>query len=174
MAAGAITLVVAGFYVERAVRGYIARRHGPPPVPERVATQQADFTYSSTGPSGQAIYTIRASHFTQFKDQDRAVLQDVWVTIYGKKGDRNDNIHTSECGYQPKAEAIECAGRVKIELQRAGGSASGATSGRGGASLLGEKLQIKTSGLTFNRKSGGASTQAPVEITLPGGTGRGA
>ena len=182
MAAGAITLVVAGFYVERAVRGYIARRHGPPPVPERVATQQADFTYSSTGPSGQAIYTIRASHFTQFKDQDRAVLQDVWVTIYGKKGDRNDNIHTSECGYQPKAEAIECAGAVEIELQRADGgadaSAPGATkstaNGRGSASsLLGEKLQIKTSGLMFNHKSGEASTTAPVEITLPGGTGRG-
>ena len=34
----------------------------------------------------RTIFTIRASHATQYKDQNRSLLEDVWITIYGKDG----------------------------------------------------------------------------------------
>ena len=163
MTAGAITLIVAGFYSERAIREYIARRHGPPPVPVSVEQQSADFSYSNVQ-DGRTTFTIRASHATRFKDEDRALLQDVWVTIYGKQGDRNDNIHTRECSYQPEAGNVLCAGDVEIDVQAAAGPHGKPT---------GPPLQVKTSNLTFNRKSGEASTPAPVNLTFPGGEGHG-
>src|ERR1700691_6230098 len=118
MTAGAITLLVAGFYAERALRDYVASRHGPAPVPETVQQQSAGVSYSFSNQDG-TTFTIRASHATQFKEGERADLQDVWVTIYGKKGDRNDNIHTRECSYEPAAGNIQCSGDVEIDIQAA-------------------------------------------------------
>jgi len=163
MTAGAITLIVAGFYAERAAREYIARRHGPPPVPTSVQQQSADFSYSNVQ-DGRTTFTIRASHATRFKDEDRALLQDVWLTIYGKQGDRNDNIHTRECSYQPEAGNVRCSGDVEIDVQAAVDPKGKPAS---------PPLQVKTSNLTFNRQSGQASTPAPVNMTFPGGEGHG-
>jgi lipopolysaccharide export system protein LptA len=167
MAAGGITLIVLSFYVQRAVHGYLLRRHGPPPVPVTVQQQSADFSYSDVE-AGRTIFTVRASHATQFKDQDLAELQDVWVTLYGRQGDRNDEIHTSKCSYQPKAGTVQCSGDVDIDIQSAHAGAVSASS-----PVLAQSLHVKTSNLTFNRETGEAETPAPVNLTFAGGQGRG-
>lgn len=179
MSAGAIALIVAGFYGERALRGYIARRHGPAPVPETVHQQFGGVSYSFSNQDG-TTFTIRASHATQFKEGDQALLQDVWVTIYGKKGNRNDNIHTRECSYQPDAGSVQCTGDVEIDMQGAmnpnGGSAEQPARGKAGdpsALAASEPVHVTTSNVTFNRESGEASTPAPVNLKFPGGTGHG-
>ena len=163
MSAGAIALIVAGFYGERALRGYIARRHGPAPVPETVQQQSAGVSYSFSNQDG-TTFTIRASHATQFKEGDKALLQDVWVTIYGKKGNRNDNIHTRECSYQPDAGNVQCTGDVEIDMQ-------GVTNEKGGSSA--QPVHVTTSNVTFNRETGEASTPAPVNLAFSGGEGHG-
>jgi LPS export ABC transporter protein LptC len=163
MTAGAIALVVAGVWAQRGVREYLAQRHGPTPVPASVQQQSAGVTYSFSNQDG-TTFTIRASHATQFKDGDHAELQDVWVTIYGKKGDRNDNIHTRECSYQPVAGNIQCSGEVDIDLQSAA-----ATPGQPAA----PPMHVTTSNIMFDRGSGEASTPAPVDITFAGGEGHG-
>jgi LPS export ABC transporter protein LptC len=162
-AACAIALVVTGFYAERALRGYIARRHGPTLVPEAVQQQSAGVSYSFSNQDG-TTYTIRASHATQFKEGDRAELQDVWVTIYGKKGSRNDNIHTRECSYQPEAGNVQCSGDVEIDMQGIGPQQGGAAA---------QTVHVTTSNVTFNRETGEASTPAPVNLTFAGGQGHG-
>ena len=167
-----IALVVAIFYSERAVRAYAARRHGPPPVPAAVEQESADFTYSMSGPAGQTLYTIRASHATRFREGDRALLQDVWVTIYGNKGDRNDNIHTRECSYEQDAGNIQCTGDVDIDIQSANAK-PGQAANRAMGQPLGQAIHVKTSNLTFHRASGEASTAAPVQVTFAGGQGSG-
>jgi LPS export ABC transporter protein LptC len=168
MAAGAITLVVLSFYAERAVHGYLLRRHGPPPVPVTVEQQSADFSYSDVE-DGHTVFTVRASHATQFKNQDLAQLQDVSVTLYGRQGDRNDSIHTRECSYQPKAGTVVCAGDVDIDIRSADPTGAAAAS----SAPLAQSLHVKTSYLTFNRETGEASTSAPVDLTFAGGQGRG-
>jgi lipopolysaccharide export system protein LptC len=93
---------------------------------------------------GRALFTIRASHATQYKDQNRALLQDVWITIYGHDGSRNDNIHTRECNYEPTTGNVVCEGDVQIDLASATPSTA---SGKPGE----KTLQVSTKNLSFNR-----------------------
>jgi lipopolysaccharide export system protein LptA len=185
MAAGLVVLLVAGVYFYRAFERYRALRLIPAMVSVAISQRSADFTYSDVE-QGRTIFTIRASHATQFKDQNRAELEDVWITVYGRAGDRNDNIHTRECSYQPTSGAVRCAGEVRIDLQNApnkknAGKASGAGGGAGsGASAVGgaaagaaDNFHVKTSDLSFNRETGEAFTSQPVEFSFPSGSGRG-
>ena len=168
--AGMIALVVVGVYARRAFQEAQARAHAPKPVPTAVQQQSAEFKFSKVEQE-KTIFTVRASHLTQFKDQDRSVLQDVWITIYGREANRNDNIHTRECSYEPKTGAIRCEGDVQIDIQASGGAAG--KSGGDPTKPGGPGLEVKTRSLSFQRESGEASTTEPVEFTFPGGHGRG-
>ena len=156
-------LVVAGVYAHRAIRAARARKNAPPSIPESVQQQSAEFSYVGTD-QGRALFTIRASHATQYKDQNRALLQDVWITIYGHDGSRNDNIHTRECNYEPASGNVVCEGDVKIDL------ASAAPAGDSGKPAD-KTLQVTTRNLSFNRESGDATTTAPVQFRFPQGEG---
>src|ERR1700691_6151295 len=158
-----IALVVAGVYARRAIQAARARQSAPPPIPASVQQESAEFSYVGTD-QGRALFTIRASHATQYKDQNRALLQDVWITIYGHDGSRNDNIHTRECNYEPASGNVVCEGDVKIDL------ASAAPAGDPGRPAD-KTLQVTTHNLSFNRESGDATTSAPVQFRFPQGEG---
>jgi lipopolysaccharide export system protein LptA len=128
-----------------------------------VQQESAEFSYVGTD-QGRALFTIRASHATQYKDQNRALLQDVWITIYGHDGSRNDNIHTRECNYEPTTGNVVCEGDVKIDL------ASATPAGDSGE-RADKTLQVTTRNLSFNRESGDATTTAPVQFRFPQGEG---
>ncbi|HWF39122.1 MAG TPA: LPS export ABC transporter periplasmic protein LptC [Candidatus Acidoferrales bacterium] len=165
IAAGLIVLLVVIVYTQRAVRR--ARRAPGASVPSGVEQQSANFTYSDVE-QGRTIFTLRASHATQFKKENRALLDDVWITIYGREGNRNDNIHTRQCSYEPESEGIRCQGEVQIDLQGAM-----TPDGKAPADAISRAMHVKTSDLTFNRESGEASTDAPVEFSFAQGQGRG-
>lgn len=165
-AAGGIAVLVIGIYSVRAISA--ARRRNAIHTTVSSAVQQQTHTFSYSGMEGnRTVYTIRASQATQFKEGNPALLKDVWITIYGREGNRNDNIHTRECSYEgreQKTGMVRCAGDVTIDLQ-------GTTPGQ--AEPVPQYLQIKTSNLTFDDQTGQASTPAPVEFSLPQGHGRG-
>ena len=163
LAAGLLVLVVAGVYLQRAYRVMRLRRALPSTVPSEVQQQSDNFSYSDVE-QGRTIFTVRASHATQFKDQNRALLQDVWITVYGREGNRNDNIHTRQCSYEPASGGIRCQGEVQIDMQGAP---------QPGGKPAGQPMQVKTSDLTFNRETGEAATAAPVEFRFPQGHGHG-
>ena len=123
--------------------------------------ESAEFSYVGSD-QGRQLFTIRASHATQYKDQNRALLQDVWITIYGHDGSRNDNIHTRECNYEPSSGNVVCEGDVQIDL-------ASATPASG--KLADKDLQVTTRNLSFNRESGDATTTAPVQFRFPQGSG---
>jgi lipopolysaccharide export system protein LptA len=165
IAAGLIVLVVGGVYLQGKLREARGRREGPKAVPASVQQRSADFSYSDVE-QGHTIFKIRASHFTEYKDENRAVLQDVWITVYGRDGSRNDNIHTRECSYAPETGSVSCQGQVQIDIQAAP------------AATANEKppaapLELTTSNLSFNRETGEASTPAEVIFHFAGGQGRG-
>jgi lipopolysaccharide export system protein LptA len=163
MAAGLITLAVVGIYVQRSMRQSAARRKTTYSVAATIQQQSSEFSFSKVE-QDRTLFTVRASHATQFKDQDRALLEDVWITVYGRTGNRNDNIHTRECSYVQKTGEVRCQGEVQIELQgakTAGGPADG------------EKIDVTTRDLSFNQGSGEASTAEPVEFKFAAGHGRG-
>ena len=159
--AAAIALVVAGVYSKRAIQAARARHSAPTSVPATVQQQSAEFKFTKME-QDRAIFTIRASTATRFKDEDRSLLEDVWITIYGRAGDRNDNIHTRECSYEPKSGEVHCAGNVEIDIQGAN-PASGKPADK--------QLQVTTSNLSFNRDTGEASTPEKVEFQSPQGHG---
>jgi lipopolysaccharide export system protein LptA len=163
--AGLIALAVGGVYTERAFRRARAGRNAPAAVPVTVQQQSAQFSFSKVE-QDRTIFTVRASHATQYKDQNRAVLQDVWITLYGRDGSRNDNIHTRECSYEG-AQDVRCEGDVEIDLANANPAAAQPDN------LSTGTVQVKTSNLSFNQSTGEASTTAPVEFRFPSGQGHG-
>ena len=165
IAAALIVFVVAGVYLQGKLREARGRREGPKAVPASVQQRSADFSYSDVE-QGRTIFKIRASHFTEYKDENRAVLQDVWITVYGRDGSRNDNIHTRECSYAPETGSVICQGQVQIDIQAA---PAATPNGKPPAA----PLELTTSNLSFNRETGEASTPAAVIFHFAGGQGRG-
>jgi LPS export ABC transporter protein LptC len=161
--AGLIVLAVASAYIYRAVLRVKARRGMPAAVPASVERQSAEVTYKSVE-QGRTLFMIRASQATQYKDHSRALLEDVWITIYGHDGKQNDNIHTRECSYDPQTGGARCQGAVQIDIEGSPDSASGAGK---------PTLRLVTSDLRFDRNTGNAFTDTPVQFTFPGGRGSG-
>ena len=125
-------------------------------MPASVEQQSNEFSFSKVE-QDRTLFTVRASRATQYKDENRALLQDVWITIYGRDGKRDDNIHTSECSYEPKSGNVVCQGAVQMDLAAAD-PAQGQASER--------QLQVTTRNLSFNRDSGEASTAAACAISI--------
>jgi lipopolysaccharide export system protein LptA len=161
IAAGLIALVVGGVYANRALRRFRAGRDAPSTVPVTVEQQSAQFSFSKVEKS-RTIFTVRASHATQYKGQNQVLLEDVWITFYGRDGSRNDNIHTRECSYEASGD-VRCEGEVTIDMAEAHPTPGHSS----------DALQIKTSNLSFNHATEEASTPAPVEFHFPTGQGRG-
>ena len=91
-------------------------------------------------------------------------LQDVWITIYGRDGSRNDNIRTPECSYEPLTGNVRCDKEVQIDMEGVNPAA-----GKPAA----DSMHVKTSNLSFNKNTGEASTPAPVQFEFSGGKGSG-
>jgi lipopolysaccharide export system protein LptA len=161
MAAGGIALVVAGVYAQRAIREMHVRRAAPVSVPVGVQQRSQEFAFAKEE-QGRTIFRVRASQATQFSEQNRSLLKDVWITIYGRDGSRNDNIHTGECSYEPKSGAIQCEGDVQIDIQSAN-PAPGTSAD--------SQLEVKTRNLAFDRDTGEASTTEPLAFRFAQGQG---
>jgi len=160
-AAAAIALLVSGFFAKHAIQEARARHFQPKPIADTVEQQSNEFSFSKID-QNVTIFTVRAAKATEYKEQNQMVLQDVWITIFGRAGDRNDNIHTRECSYQPKEGSIHCEGAVQIDLASKNPEAQGAES---------KSVQIATSNLSFNKASGEASTPEPVQFHFAQGQG---
>ncbi|HKN60374.1 MAG TPA: LptA/OstA family protein [Candidatus Acidoferrales bacterium] len=163
VAAGSIALLVIGIYAERAISAARRRHATPIIVPAAVQQETQTFSYKRVE-KDRTIFTIRASRTTQFKEGTPALLEDVWITVYGREGNRNDNIHTRECSYDQKSGGVQCKGELTIDIQDAV-TPSNPTPPK--------PMQVKTSNLTFDGQTGEASTPAPVDFSFPQGHGRG-
>lgn len=165
-AAGAailLSVTVAGVFAYRSWQVRRALREVPPAVPAPVKQRSAEFSFSKAE-GERTLFTIRASQSTQFKEGEKFLLQEVWITIYGRAGKRFDNIHTRSCNYEPETGRITCAGEVQIDLESAEEARA-----RPGQRVI----HIRTQGLAFDRETGEAHTEAAVTFDFPYGGGRG-
>src|SRR4029077_11859905 len=159
-AAGLLAVVVGGGYLRNAWLARLAGKKAPPAVPPTVEQLSNEFSYSKV--EGQrTIYTVRASRTTEFKEGSRNLLEDVAITVYGKKGERNDTLVTKACDFISNTGRISCAGEVQIKLQAAGVPQASANA-----------IQVATSAVSFDRDSGEARTDMPVTFRWPTGEGR--
>ena len=155
-----LALAVAGVYLRGAWVARQAEKKAPPAVPATIEQRSNEFSYSKV--EGQrTIYTVRASRTTEFKEGSRNLLEDVSITVYGKKGERNDTLRTRACDFVSITGKIGCEGEVQISLQPRGVPAGNSNA-----------IQVVTSGVAFDRDSGLARTEKPVTFRWPAGEGR--
>jgi lipopolysaccharide export system protein LptA len=157
-AAAMLALVVAGVYARNVWLARQAEKKAPPAVPATVVQRSNEFAFSKV--EGQrTIYTVRASRATEYKEGSRNLLEDVDVSVFGRKGDRDDKLRTRACDFISNSGKITCAGEVQIILQAA-------------AARQANSIQVKTSAVTFDRDSGETRTDQPVVFKWPAGEGR--
>jgi lipopolysaccharide export system protein LptA len=156
--AGAICLVVLGVYLHRQSRSGV-RENNLQPVPATVQQQSAGFGFSRVIGT-RTIFTVHASQATEFKDQNQTLLENVDITIFGPRGDRNDSVHAGECSYEPTTGSIRCQGAVQMDLRNAKSSAQES------------ELHLETSDILFDHDSKVTTDQA-VTLKFSGGEGKG-
>ncbi len=173
--ASLLAVIVLIVFVRRSWQAHSAEKQAPSPVPAAVERTSQGFTYTK-GEGVNKLFTIRASNATVYKEGNRSLLMDVWITVYGRKGDRNDNIHTRSCDYLESAERVTCAGEVQMDLESAEDARRAASSSPDneppGGAFVPRIVHVITRGVTFDRDSGDAVTDLPVEFKFPGGEGR--
>jgi lipopolysaccharide export system protein LptA len=143
--------------------------------------QEADGVTFSHALGGHAQFKVHASKVVQLR-QGNALLHDVKIEIYGEDGKRVDRIEGNEFEYDQKKGLATAAGPVEITLVRPGTAPAMApkatvTAGKdkslnaaARAAARGQ-VHVKTSGLTFDMKSGVAMTNARVDFDTVQGKG---
>ncbi|HVH60406.1 MAG TPA: LPS export ABC transporter periplasmic protein LptC [Candidatus Sulfotelmatobacter sp.] len=162
-----LALLTLGVYLDRKWVAHREREKAPPPAPAGVTRQESKLTFSK-GLGAQNIFTVEASKATNFRDNGASLLEDVKITIFGKTGARHDVIHTHRCEYEKDGQSIVCSGEVQLDLESAE-DAERVQKNRGTAA---EKVRVETRGVTFNRETGIAKSDQPVEFVFPNGQGQ--
>ena len=158
-------------------------------IPKRLGVniqQEANGVTYTQARSGHTLFKIHASKVVQLKEGGRALLHDVQIELYGEDGSRVDRISGDEFEYDQNNGTATAAGPVEITLMRPGLAAP--ANGAKPRPALREKMQgsavpvktpsssdnqihVKTSGLTFDQRSGVATTAQPVEFAIAQGNG---
>jgi LPS export ABC transporter protein LptC len=167
VAALLLASLTAGVYLERKWVAYREKQKAPPPAPQDVTRRSNGLTFSKEDGT-QKIFTVQASKMTDFKGKDASLLEDVKITIFGKKGERHDTMHTQSCQYEKTGGNIACSGEVQLDLES---KAEFERAAKDPKTATQEKVHVETRRLVFNRASGIAQTEQPVRFVFPNGTG---
>jgi lipopolysaccharide export system protein LptA len=168
-AAAALLLagITGAFYVARSWQRLVEKKHAPPSPPVNVERQSMALTFSKVE-ENRTIFTVEASKSTEFRGENASLLEDVKITVFGKTGQRHDVLHTRSCRYSKEKGSIFCAGIVQIDLLSAAEAADAAAHPEQ-ATAAG--MHVETKGVSFDRASGLAKTDQPVEFRFPSGEG---
>src|SRR5271168_2176003 len=170
-AAVALTLAAgtACVYLQRSWKARAERKSAPVAAAANVSRESNGVTFSK-GQGSRKEFTVEASKSTDFKDRHLTELEAVVITIFGKNSDRHDVIHTQTCQYGQTDGNVVCSGEVRMDLQSA---AEAEHASRAPAGSTPQVLHVVTKAVTFNQKSGMATTAEPVTFAFPNGTGQG-
>src|SRR6266566_4377854 len=165
-----LVVLVACVYGARDWQSRQARKKMPAAVPSSVEQRSAGFSFSKVV-GDRTEFTVRASRATEFVEGGRSLLEDVWITAYGGAGERFDNLHTRTCDYLTELESISCAGDVQIDLDRSSDqhTPAGPAEQASGSRLV----QVATSHVSFDHKTGLATTDRPASFRFSQGEGQG-
>ena len=167
-AAIAVALVVAGVYFYARHRVQNALQQVPEKIGLEIKQSATGFTVSKSE-QGRTLFKIEASKAVQFKQGGHAELHDVSITLYGRDADRYDRIYGSDFDYDQASGDISARGEVQIDLEA---NPEGILNpDQTVPKELKNPIHLKTSGLSFNQKTGNASTKEKVEFRLPQGSG---
>lgn len=169
-------------------RNPFSRRDLPQRLGLNIQEEANGWTYSHEF-RGHTLYKIHASKQVQLKRGNQVLLQlhEVKIEFYGEDGSRVDRIEGGEFEYDPALGVAKATGPVEISLMRPDVAPAVAPKtvpsnilGENGkkpllaaaaATASRQEIHVKTSGLTFNRNTGEASTSNQVKFEVAQGTG---
>jgi len=170
----ATALVTGGAYFLRSQRSAAGQSATPERLPSNIA-QSEGFTLSKSE-QGRTLFTVKALRAREQKDTGKSLLEGVEIITYGARGNRHDRISSKLCEYDAKAGLVYSQGEVEIELATLPGEPPAAgTSAALAQNLPGARttrIAVQTSGLTFEEKTGIASTDQTVRFRFSRGAGQ--
>jgi lipopolysaccharide export system protein LptA len=197
LAAGVLLVVALAVFLARGkLKNPLNLNELPQKLGVNITADASGFTLDHSF-GGHSRYRIHASKAVQYNDS-HAILRDVKIELYGDDGNRVDRIEGAEFEYDKKDDTATASGPVEITLMRpgqapaVGGNAHGtnappdkivkdktgndkadknkATPIAAATAERGE-IHVKTSGLTFDTKSGVATTAQHVDFSTVQGSG---
>jgi len=174
-----LLLVLAGFFGYARYRLHRLAKDLPAKLGIDIQQTANGFTYSQSS-KGHTFFTIHASKLVQHKNGGQATLHDVDITLYGPEGsNRADKIYGSDFDYDPQSGIASAKGEVRIDLAglgaalppQTGSPQTGARPSADDAHGQSNTIHVKTSGLTFNSKTGDAFTGEYMEFQTPNASG---
>ncbi len=186
LAAGVLlVLVLVLFLTIGKFRNPFNRRDLPSRLGIEIQQESNGVTYTQAH-AGHTLFKIHASKVVQLK-QGNALLHDVQIELYGADGKSVDRISGSEFEYDAKAGLAKAPGAVQITVTRPGVAPAIAPQkmqsqplenkikapplAADAATAASGEIHVETSGLTFNWKSGVATTDQHVDFSMVQGTG---
>lgn len=159
--AAVIAVVVAGYYIQKQ-RIVLLTPTKPPPLPIELNSLAKNWTWSHSTKDRPQV-EARAGDFRQARGSSRFELADVELKIFSKTGDRYNLVRSKKAEFDQPAERLYSEGEVTLVL---GLPASGQPE-------PGKRyVEIRTSGLTYDNKTGTSDTDRPVTFQFDSGEGR--
>jgi lipopolysaccharide export system protein LptA len=170
LAAFAIILicVVVAFYLNARHRVQNALKQVPEKIGIEVQQSAKGFTISKSF-QGRTLFKIEASKAIQLKAGGRSELHGVEITVYGRDSSRFDRIKGKDFEYDVSSGDVIGKGEVEIDLES--NPAGDKMPDQSVPKELSSPLQIRTTDLIFNQKSGDARADGEVDFSLPQASG---
>jgi lipopolysaccharide export system protein LptA len=186
---GLLIAALIGFLVVGRWRSHFNVREIPKRLGVDIQQEANGVTYTQAH-GGHTLFKIHASKVVQLREGGRALLHDVQIELYSVDGKSVDRITGNEFEYDQKGGTARAAGPVEIVIERPGvapaiapnaktgnaktGSADkskGTSLSSAGSGAAGGQIDVKTSGLTFDQKTGRATTAERVAFSTLQGEG---
>ncbi|HUJ95744.1 MAG TPA: LPS export ABC transporter periplasmic protein LptC [Terriglobales bacterium] len=164
----ALGLLVAGAYFYATRRVPNALKQVPEKINVEIQQNAHGFTFSRSA-EGRTLFKIQASQAIQFKQGGRVELHDVTITLFGRDSTRFDQIYGAAFDYDPQSGDVVGKGEVQIDLQS--NPEGVANPDQAPPKELKNPIHLRTTGLTFNQKTGNASTDQKIDFNVPQATG---
>jgi lipopolysaccharide export system protein LptA len=185
VAGGLVIVALVAFLVVGRWRARFNIREIPKRLGVDIKQESNGVTYTQSH-GGHTLFKIHASKVVQLAQGSRALLHDVQIELYSVDGKTVDRITGNEFEYDQKAGTAKAAGPVEITIERPGVAPAIAPNAKAGSATPGNKgtllgnmasstasgqIEVKTSGLTFDQKTGTATTSEHVEFSTLQGDG---
>jgi lipopolysaccharide export system protein LptA len=144
-----------------------------------IQRQANEFVYTQSN-GRHTLFKIRASRLVQLKNGGKAELENVQIELYGQDGSTVDRISGGKFQYDQKAGIATAAGPVEITIMKPNQAPvvapkalpnAGLNASPPLANAAAGQIDVKTSGLIFNQKTGVATTAQRVEFSVVQGSG---
>jgi len=133
----------------------------PTPLRSDVAVSIPDWYRRETDKEGHKVLEIWAKNVRQSTDSARIDLEQVRIHLFHKDADQFDLVESPAAKFQPGEDKLFAEGEVTITLKV---PEEGPPSHR--------LVSIHTSAVTFESKTGRATTDKPTDFTFENGTGK--